>query len=151
MRVLRGSSEAEMVALFLRTELPAARSRDSLRALLTDAGLPERVVTVPDLADDAENQARLQLLTQHRGYGTRTELFDRFPDDVCWQWIAITPAELAGVRYIDYDYWVELRAVLGWRSMPARVSAQVWPSSGWQAIGCWAWRRMSPTGPGFLR
>jgi len=108
MRVLRGSSEAEMVALFLRTELPAARSRDSLRALLTDAGLPERVVTVPDLADDAENQARLQLLTQHRGYGTRTELFDRFPDDVCWQWIAITPAELAGVRYIDYDYWVEL-------------------------------------------
>jgi hypothetical protein len=108
MRLLRGSSEAEMVALFLRTELPAARSRDSLRALLADDGLPERVVTAPDLGDDAENQARLRLLTQHRGYGTRTELFDGFPDDVCWQWIAITPAELAAVRYIGYDYWVEL-------------------------------------------
>jgi len=47
-------------------------------------------------------------LTQHRGYGTRTELFDGFPDDVCWQWMAITPAELARVRFIDYDYWVEL-------------------------------------------
>jgi hypothetical protein len=108
MRRLRPSSEAEMVALFLRTELPAARSRDDLRALLEQARLSERVVTDPDLGDDAENQARLRLLTQHRGYANRTELFDGFPDDVRWQWMAITPAELARVRYIDYDYWVEL-------------------------------------------
>jgi len=47
MRRLRSSSEAEMVALFLRTELPAARSRDDLRALLVRDGLPERVVTAP--------------------------------------------------------------------------------------------------------
>jgi hypothetical protein len=108
MRRLRASGEAEMVALFLRTELPAARSRDDLGAHLKREGLAERVVTAPDLGDDAENRARLRLLTHHRGYGTRTELFDGFPDDVSWHWMAITPAELAGVRYIDYDYWVEL-------------------------------------------
>src|SRR6266699_5615506 len=90
MRRLRPSSEAEMVALFLRTELPAARSRDDLRALLERARLSERVVTDPDFDDDAENQARLRLLTRHRGYGTRTGLFDGFPDDVRWQWMAIT-------------------------------------------------------------
>src|SRR5499427_9055967 len=108
MRWLRPSSEAEMVALFLRTELPAARFRDTLRALLESHGLPESVITTPDLGDDAENQARRRLLTEHRGYGTRTGLFEGFPDDVSWQWTAITPAELATVRYIDYDYWVEL-------------------------------------------
>ena len=108
MRRLRPSSEAEMVALFLRTELIAARFRDKLQALLERDGLPEHVITDPDLDDDAENQARLRLLTQHREYGTRTGLFDGFPDDVRWQWMAITPAELATVRYIDYDYWVEL-------------------------------------------
>src|SRR5438128_2531002 len=108
MRRLRSSGEAEMVALFLRTELPAARSRENLRALLERDGLPERIVTAADLGDDGENQARLRLLTQHRGYSTRTELFDGFPDDVRWQWMAITPDELAGVRFIDYDYWVEL-------------------------------------------
>lgn len=108
MRRLRPSSESEMVALFLRTELPAARSHDDLMALLERGGLPERVVTDPHLDDDAENRARLRVLTQHRGYGTRTELFDGFPDDVRWQWMTITPAELAKVRYIDYDYWVEL-------------------------------------------
>ena len=108
MRRLRASSEAEMVALFLRTELPAARFRDTLRVLLDQAGLPERLITAPNLDDPAENQAREQLLTQHREYGTRAGLFEGFPDDVCWEWMAITPAELATVRYVDYDYWVEL-------------------------------------------
>jgi hypothetical protein len=108
MRWLRSSSEAEMVALFLRTELPSDRWEDDLQALLVRAGLPDRVITAPDLGDDAENLARLWLLTEHRGYGTRTELFDGFPDDVRWQWMAITPAELAEVRYIQYDYWDEL-------------------------------------------
>src|SRR5215469_7813257 len=108
MRWLRASNEAEMVALFLRTELPAARFRNTLQALLQRDGLPESVITAPDLDDDAENQARLRLLTEHREYCTRTGLFDGFPDDVSWQWMAITPAELATVRYIDYDYWVEL-------------------------------------------
>jgi hypothetical protein len=108
MRPLRPSSEAEMVALFLRTELPAARFRDKLRALLERDDVPGRVITDPDLDDDAGNQARLRLLTEHREYLTRGGLFEGFPDDVRWQWMAITSAELARVRYIDYDYWVEL-------------------------------------------
>jgi len=127
-----------MVALFLRTELPAARFRDKLQALLEREGLPERVITDPDLDDDAENQARLRLLTQHREYGTRAGLFDGFPDDVRWEWMAITPAELATVRYVDYDYWVELS---GGTRLPvdaaARIRAGVAPfgvSSDW-ALG----------------
>jgi len=108
MRWLRSSSEAEMVALFLSTELPSDRWKGGLWALLEGAGLPERVITAPDLGNDAENQARLRLLTEHRGYGTRTEIFDGFPDEVCWQWMAITPTELAETRYIQYDYWDEL-------------------------------------------
>jgi hypothetical protein len=108
MRRLRPGSEAEMVGLFLRTELTAARFQASLREHLDRAGLPERIVTDPDLADAAENQARGRLLAAHRGYGTGTGLFDGFPNQVRWQWMAITPAELAAVRYVDYDYWVEL-------------------------------------------
>jgi hypothetical protein len=128
MRRLRPGSEAEMVALFLRTELPSDRWQDDLRALLDTAGLPDRVITAPDLGDDAENQARLRLLTGHRGYGTRTEIFEGFPDDVCWQWMAITPAELSEVRYIDYDYWVELSGGTRLaRDAAARIRAGVTP------------------------
>ena len=113
MRPLRPSSEAEMVALFLRTELPAARFWDTLRALLEHDGLPERVITHPDLDDDAENQARIRLLTQHREYGTRSGLFDGFLDDVRWQWMAISPAEPARVRYIDTTTGSSCRAAPG--------------------------------------
>ena len=130
MRRLRAGSEAEMVALFLRTELPAARFRDTLQALLQEAGLPERLITAPNLDDPAENQAREQLLTQHRGYGTRTGLFDGFPRDVCWEWMAITPAELATVRYIDYDYWVELSGGTCLAVDAAPASARAWLPSG---------------------
>ena len=151
MRRLRPSSEAEMVALFLRTELPAARFRDKLQALLDQAGLPERVVTDPDIGDDAGNQARLRLLTQHRGYGTRTELFDGFPDDVRWQWMAITPAELARVRYIDYEYWVELSGGTRLAVDAARASAPGWRRSGCRATGRWAWRARLPAGPASRR
>ena len=108
MRRLRHSSEDEMVALFLRTELSSDRFGAELRALLERDGVPERVVTTPDLGSAVENDVRRGLLTEHRGYATRTGLFDGFPDDVRRQWMAITPAELSGVRFIDYSYWIEL-------------------------------------------
>src|SRR5262249_28989364 len=113
MRRLRPSSETEMVALFLRTELPAARFRDKLQALLDQAGLPERLITEPNLDDPAENRAREQLLTQHREYGTRAGLFDGFPQDVCWEWRAIPRAERARVGYVAYAYWAELSGGTG--------------------------------------
>jgi hypothetical protein len=108
MRQVRPGSEAEMVALFLRAELTSDRYGPGIRALLARDGVPDRVITAPDLGDDAENQVRARLLTDHRGYSTRTEIFEDFPDRVRWEWMAITPAELATVRYIDYSYWNEL-------------------------------------------
>jgi hypothetical protein len=122
MRRLRPSGEEEMIALFLRTELASDRWRDALRELLDRAGLPESVITDPDLDDPAENRARQQLLTGHRGYDTRTDYFPGFPDDVRWEWMSITPAELAAVRYIEYDYWVELS---GGTRLPADAAARI--------------------------
>jgi hypothetical protein len=122
MRRLRPSCEEEMIALFLRTELASDRWRDALRKLLDRAGLPESVIAEPDLDDPAEIRARRQLLTGHRGYDTRTDYFPGFPDNVRWEWMGITPAELAAVRYIDYDYWVELS---GGTRLPADAAARI--------------------------
>jgi hypothetical protein len=102
-RFLRTGSEAEMVALFLRGELASAHYGGEIRALLERDGLAERIITDPDLGDAAENQVRLGLLT-----GYREDYFDEFPEDVHWQWMAITTDELAAVRYIDYSYWNKL-------------------------------------------
>jgi hypothetical protein len=106
MRPLRPSSEAEMVALFLRIELGSARFGPRIRAVLARDGLAERMITGPDLGDEEENAARARVLYGPGGY--RDDHFEGFPEDVRWQWMAITSTELAQVRYMDYPYWNEL-------------------------------------------
>jgi hypothetical protein len=48
------------------------------------------------------------VLGEYRGYGRDADVFTKFPADVRWYRALITPAELARVRYIDDDYWIEL-------------------------------------------
>jgi hypothetical protein len=55
-----------------------------------------------------ENAARRRLLATYRGYGRNEALFAGLPDDISWSRVALTPAELADVRYIDWDYWLEV-------------------------------------------
>lgn len=65
--------------------------------------------------------------------------------------MAITPAELARVRYVDYDYWVGLSGGTRLAADAApRVRAGV-ARSGCPAAGRWAWRRRWPEGPGSRR
>lgn len=108
MRVLGPSSEDEMVAVFLRGELGSSRFGRAIHEALTRADAPVRVVTNPELTDGGENQLRRRLLTETRAYDTRDGVFGGFPDDVRWERIALARSELADVRYIDWDYWLEL-------------------------------------------
>jgi hypothetical protein len=96
-----------MVALFLRAELPSNRYGPAIERGLVHAGADRRVVLEPDLSDPGANALRHRLLSEVRGYGG-AGLFGHFPDDVRWELAALAPEELMAVRYIDYDYWVEL-------------------------------------------
>jgi hypothetical protein len=107
-RVIRASSEDEMVAVFLQGELSSSRFGGGLRKALEAHGASERLLTAPRLDDAAENAVRRSILGATRGYGRNRWLFGGFPTDVEWKRVALRPSELAAVRYIDYDYWVEL-------------------------------------------
>ena len=58
MLVLGPSSEAEMIACFLSTELTSTRFGDAIRSALAANGQPESLLTHPDLSDTNENAAR---------------------------------------------------------------------------------------------
>lgn len=96
-----------MVALFLRAELPSERYGLAIERALAKAGADRRIVRDPDLSDPGANAVRRRLLAEVRDYGGGG-LFNGFPGDVRWEWAALTLEELMAVRYIDYDYWVEL-------------------------------------------
>ncbi|MER6299258.1 hypothetical protein ABT247_06740 [Kitasatospora sp. NPDC001539] len=108
MRVLGMSSEDEMVACFLRGELSSRRFGQNLRSHLAAAGQAEQLLTHPDLSDAGANVARRALLAATRGYGENRDLFENFPPQVAWTRALLSSDEVAGVRYLEYSYWVEL-------------------------------------------
>jgi hypothetical protein len=122
MRVVAPSSEDEMVATFLRAEVDSNRFGPELAEALRLEGRETRIITSADLADVEENELRRRLLDETRGYSRRRWLFQGFPDGVCWQRVALTRDELAAVRYIDYDFWVELS---GGTRLPADAARRI--------------------------
>jgi len=125
MRILAESGEAEMIACFLRGELTSPRFGPGLRAALSAAGLSDRLLTDPDLGEEAENRARRDLLGTTRGYGRNRDVFDESfpaPADVHWTRAELNPSELAQVRYIEYSYWNELS---GGSRLPADAARRI--------------------------
>ena len=107
-RVIRASSEEEMVAVFLRGEFLSSRFSDTVRAALARTGSEEALILHPDLASERENALRREILGAARGFGRGEGLFAGFPDDVRWERAALSAADVLAIRYIAYDYWVEL-------------------------------------------
>lgn len=116
-RTIRPSSEPEMVATFLRGELGSERFGPRLRETID-----ERLLLEPDLRDEGQKALRRAALTTLRGYGTREGLFHGFPEDLRWEWAALTPDEVLAIRYIEYDYWVELS---GRSRLPLDAAARI--------------------------
>src|SRR5258708_404607 len=97
-----------MVALFLKTEIASYRFRDDILAILDRHGRDPRIVEQPDTDSPEENAYRRAALGEWRGYGRDADVFTGFPDDVRWYRAMATPHDLASLRYINDDYWIEL-------------------------------------------
>ena len=95
-----------MVAVFLAAESASERYGPQIDQILAGLGQPRAVVEQPDTRDDAANTVRRQVLAAYRDYPAG-DVFTGMPADVRWHHAALTPAELATVRYIDYPYWTE--------------------------------------------
>ncbi len=108
MRKIRDSSEDEMIAVYVQTEVNSSRFRADIEAHARRERIDPRILHMPDWRNAQENASRRAILGMHRGYGRNESYFQGFPADVCWERVALTREELEQVRYIDYDYWVEL-------------------------------------------
>jgi hypothetical protein len=100
--------EDEMVAVFLRTEIASSRFRGAILAILVGQGLDPRIVEQPNLASGEENAYRRAVLGEWRGYGRDADVFTSFPHDVRWYRALATAQDIADLRYINDDYWIEL-------------------------------------------
>jgi hypothetical protein len=108
MRHLEAITEDEMVAHFLKNEIISGRHRQEILKLLQRDGLDRRIIDEPDPRDPEANTHRARLLGDFRGYKRQEDVFTCVPDDTAWHRYALSREELAQVRYIKDDYWIEL-------------------------------------------
>lgn len=108
MRHIEDIPEHSMVAVFLQGEIQSERFGMEILRLLQRDGIPRTIIDHADTRNAAENNYRLRLLGDFRGYKRNHGLFQDFPQQVTWQRVALAQDELFHVKYIDHDYWVEL-------------------------------------------
>ena len=108
MRIIQDIQENDMVAAFLRAEVDSPRFGPLLADQLRSKKISPSILREPDVRNDMENQTRADLLSESRGYRRNAALFHGFPDDCQWKLVAMTRSDLNNVKYINYDYWVEL-------------------------------------------
>lgn len=110
MRILRNSSEAEMIHEFLRTEFFSNRFSEQLKKAMSALSMNEQLILSANLGNEDENALRKELLGEFRGYGRNKELFENFPSQIEWVVCSFSEEDLTKIRYIDYSYWNELSA-----------------------------------------
>ena len=103
MKLVKSTTEADMIAVFLKAEIGSQRFGQIVLALLEHDKKSRTVVDMPDITNRDENTYRRKLLGAYRTY-----VFEELPTHVAWYRALLTRQEVAKVRYIDYDYWNEL-------------------------------------------
>jgi hypothetical protein len=104
-RLLYPTTEADMVAVFLKTEIASTRFAHQILALLARDDKNRALVETPDITNLEENAYRRQLLASYRAY-----IFEELPTQVAWYRALLDREALANIRYIDYSYWNEISA-----------------------------------------
>jgi hypothetical protein len=104
------ASEHEMVLAFLKAEIDASRYHDVIQSFLeclAPSGLTrDELIDRPNLSDEHQNQARLWILQEFRGYRKNQFLFSGFPLDAVWRRVGIEPHELHRLRYAKELHWL---------------------------------------------
>jgi hypothetical protein len=111
MKILRESSENEMILEFLKAESTSERFSQQIKKTMEKLDIDENVVFSANLQSEIENMQRKKLLGEFRGYGLGKDLFENFPTHITqWRLCSFSRSDLEKIRYIDYSYWNELSA-----------------------------------------
>lgn len=94
--------------MFIMQQIGSFRFADEMQQIMKKLGVDRKIINNPNFKDQNENELRLKLRQSFGGSDDDGRLFDNFPKNVSWKRAMITKDDLIKVKYIDYDYWIEL-------------------------------------------
>ena len=113
MKIIKPSSENEMIYEFLRMEIASIRHSKQIMDILNELSLPIEIITNGNLISQQKNAARAEVLNCFRGYGRNEALFTNYPAKVDWVWATFGKDDIEKIKYIEYSYWNELSNYTG--------------------------------------
>lgn len=108
MKLIQKVTEDEVVSVFLKSEFASDRFKKRLAYLLKKYTIETDIITDPNLVSKEENKIRRKLIAEFRGWGSDKKIFGGFPKDIQWYKAILNKEELLDVRYINWDYWLEI-------------------------------------------
>jgi hypothetical protein len=112
MKILKPSTEHEMVSKFLKMELDSKRFGDEIKTVLSDLNIKSEIITNGNLFSEDENNLRAVILNRTRGYKHEV-IFENYPTFINWYWAVFNKDDLNKILYIEYSYWNELSNYTG--------------------------------------
>ena len=104
MKLVKKSSEAEMILEFLKGEINSKRFNEDLNNAINILGLDSNIILNGNIEDEKENIDRIKIMKKFRGYPDE-KLFERFPKIEDWKYFELNENDINNIYYIDYDYW----------------------------------------------
>jgi hypothetical protein len=102
-RLVERVDQANVIATFRRGEIDSPRFREPLLASLAAVGAGEDLVRRADVDDGPANDLRAAAFERFRG----DYLGDWFYE-LQWTLVELDPDEVLAIRYIAWDYWLEI-------------------------------------------
>lgn len=107
MRILRQSSENEMILNYLQCEVHSDRYEEEIAGILAEMKLDEKIITEGQLENEAENQVRKEILHRFRGYD-ESDMFENWPQVFEWNYAEFDNEDTRNFYYINYCYWNDI-------------------------------------------
>jgi len=108
MKIINNITEDEMISIFLKGEIQSFRFGEKILKQLEKDEKDRSVIDKPDILSKEENEYRKRMFGNYRRYGLNKDLFENFPNDIEWKRVILDKQDLLKIKYINYDYWVEL-------------------------------------------
>lgn len=106
MKIIRESSENEMLLEYLKSEIDSNRFSEKLKKALDDLDISSNIILNGNLDDEYENRQRKVLMQEFREYPTG-DIFKGFPKEFKWYFVEFEKDDFDKIFYLNWPCWNE--------------------------------------------
>lgn len=107
MKIIRNSSEDEMLLEYLKSEINSKRFGERLKKTLNELNISKDILLNGNLENKYENEQRKTIMEKFRGYPTE-DIFERFPKELKWFYVQFEEGDIDKIFYLNWEYWNEI-------------------------------------------